>query len=76
MCGALLPVQTALLTLAVGVSRTRGVGGVGPFTLDLPLAPVREGHRGNIEGPGALVAVFLAATVVPSARAGRIGAGL
>src|ERR1700675_3596634 len=63
-----------MLARAVGVSSAGVVCIVRPFALNLPLRAVTERHKRNIEGPGALIAIFLTRGVVPSAVTG-IGAG-
>src|SRR5580765_6256811 len=67
-----MPVEAALLSRAVGVTRSRVIGFVGPFSLDFPLCSVAEGDKRDIEGPCAFVAIFLAFLVVPCARGIRI----
>src|SRR5258708_7753596 len=59
---------------SVGVSGTGVVSVVRPFALHLPLRAVAEVYRRNVEGPGALIAIFLTRGVVPSTVA-WIGAG-
>src|ERR1700680_1984344 len=71
----LVTVQTTLLAFTVRVASAGGVGGVGPLSLQFPRGAVAEGDRGDIEGPGALVAILLALRVIPGARRSRIGAG-
>src|SRR5438105_12661475 len=62
---ASVAVETAFLSLAVWITSTSGVGGVGPLTLNLPLRAIAERHEWNVEGPGALVAVFGSLPVTP-----------
>ena len=54
----LFAAEAALLTGAVGVARPGGVGGVGPFALNLPLDAVAETDERSTESPSALVAVL------------------
>src|SRR5579863_1510260 len=72
--GNLLAGEAAFLAGTVGIAGAGVVGGVGPFTLDLPLGAVGEGHQRRAESPCALVSVFLALRVVPGAGAGGVGA--
>src|SRR6267154_738600 len=69
-----MPVETSMLAGTVRVSGAGVVSVVRPFALNLPLRAVTEGHRRNVEGPRALIAIFLTRGVIPSVITG-IGAG-